>query len=87
MNAINGGAPGLGMSDGRASVTIGNTPAGGPHWGAMDNLVRGDGRLLPRERTSRSGGWPTANYFVARHRARRWTTGCGMTDIDRDGLR
>jgi hypothetical protein len=80
-DAINGGS-GSDCPDVRGTVTIGNTPAGGPHWGALDNLLQGDDGYY--HETDKPERLATANYFVARtgldgdHRV------C-MTDIDRDG--
>jgi hypothetical protein len=80
-DAINGGS-GEDCPDVRGQVTIGNTPAGGPHWGALDNLVEGhDGFYHETDEPERLA---TANYFVARTGLDGDHKVC-MTDIDHDG--
>ncbi|HEX4358067.1 MAG TPA: hypothetical protein VH141_11120 [Pseudonocardia sp.] len=80
-DAINGGS-GSDCPDVRGQDTIGNTPAGGPHWGALDNLVEGhDGYYHETDEPQRLA---TANYFVARTGLDGDHKVC-MTDIDHDG--
>ncbi|HEY2204921.1 MAG TPA: hypothetical protein VGH99_10675 [Pseudonocardia sp.] len=67
----------------RGTVTIGDNPAGGPHWGALDNLVQGDHGGLYHE-TDEPQRLATANYFVARTGLDGDHKVC-MTDIHRDG--
>jgi hypothetical protein len=61
--AVNGGS-GTDCPDVRGIVTIGDAKAGGPHWGALDNLVPGgDGYYHETDEPKRLA---TSNYFVAR---------------------
>ena len=67
----------------RSTVTINpNTPAGGPHWGALDNLQLGhDGYYHETDQPRRIA---SANYFVARTGLDGDHKVC-MTNIDKDG--
>jgi hypothetical protein len=67
----------------RSTVTINpNTPAGGPHWGALDNFQLGhDGYYHETDQPRRIA---SANYFVARTGLDGDHKVC-MTDIGKDG--
>jgi hypothetical protein len=67
----------------KSVVTINpNTPAGGPHWGALDNLkLGGDGYYHETDQPRRIA---SANYFVARTGLDGDHKVC-MTDISKDG--
>ncbi|MGE3663700.1 MAG: hypothetical protein AB7G09_20680 [Pseudonocardia sp.] len=79
--AVNGGS-GADCPKVRGTVTIGDAPAGGPHWGALDNFLAGDDGYY-RE-TDQPRRLATANYFVARTSLDGDHRVC-MVDIARDG--